>query len=260
MCHPIAPTLEVPENVAFDQISIQGNEIALPTYLARPRDDKYPKGGHAVIVVISDFYGASPYYQNMACHLAQAGFVAAVPDLFVRQGPVTLGDAAAATARVQQLDPQTVMEDLQATLSWLEGQPYSNGRAGCIGFCMGGTYCMLWPTYDSRINATAVYYGFPHGETRLAGGTVTALQRLDHLQAPLVGFWGTNDGGVPIERVEELRAGLAARGKQFEITTYPGLPHGFMRIGATQGQYASESQDAWSRTLAFFHHHLDDLS
>jgi carboxymethylenebutenolidase len=60
---------------------------------------------------------------------------------------------------------------------------------------------------------------------------------------------GGDDAGIPVEVVDEFDRALDAAGVEHEIVVYPGAPHSF--FDRKQEQFASESEDAWNRVLAF---------
>lgn len=56
---------------------------------------------------------------------------------------------------------------------------------------------------------------------------LSPLPYLRYVQAPVQIHWGTADETVPRKWPEDLRAGLAAAGKQVVMYEYPGQPHSF---------------------------------
>ena len=64
-----------------------------------------------------------------------------------------------------------------------------------------------------------------------------------------MGFWGDQDGGIPVSNVEEMEAVLKGKGKTIENHVYEGAGHGF--FCSTRGSYnEAASNDAWPKTLA----------
>jgi len=47
------------------------------------------------------------------------------------------------------------------------------------------------------------------------------------LRAPVLGFYGGADPGIPVASVERMREALKAAGKTAEIIVYPETPHAF---------------------------------
>jgi carboxymethylenebutenolidase len=57
------------------------------------------------------------------------------------------------------------------------------------------------------------------------------------------------DASITPELVAEFDAALTAASVPHEVITYPGAPHSF--FDRRYEEFASASQDAWQRTLAF---------
>ena len=60
---------------------------------------------------------------------------------------------------------------------------------------------------------------------------------------------GGDDPGMPPQDIEEFDAALGAADVEHEVVVYPGAPHSF--FDRKYEQFATESEDAWNRTLAF---------
>lgn len=125
--------------------------FALPVYLAEPDG---AARGH--VLVIQEIFGPTANMKRIADSLADAGYRAALPDLFARTGrsePVSYGDPETGLALVGLLDPAGTDADLDAALDLL-GDPQ---RTGVLGFCWGGG--LAWRTGARRqLPATVCYY------------------------------------------------------------------------------------------------------
>ena len=81
----------------------------------------------------------------------------------------------------------------------------------------------------------------------------TPMDVTDKIDRPVLGLYGGADQGIPLERVEMLRAGLKAFGndKKSMIHVYDGAPHAFN--ADYRPSYRKEAaQDGWKRMLAWF--------
>src|SRR5262249_8322659 len=84
MCHPEVPTGQPTPNVVTDEVQVPlGCGEVMPAVVARPEG-----GGGPGVLIVHDIFGRSPFYENLARRLAMAGFVALLPELFFRLGPL----------------------------------------------------------------------------------------------------------------------------------------------------------------------------
>ena len=153
-------------------------------------------------------------------------------------------------ARMARLDQGRALTDLAAALDLLRAHPASNGRAGAVGFCMGGTLVLLGAARDDRPDAVVGYYGFP-ARAATERAPLRPLDVATQVRAPLLAFWGDQDHGVGLETVEEYRTALVAADVPHAFEIYPGYPHGFLTFDPA-APTAAGSADSWARTIAFF--------
>ncbi|MDX1643867.1 MAG: dienelactone hydrolase family protein, partial [Thermoanaerobaculia bacterium] len=88
------------------------------------------------------------------------------------------------------------------------------------------------------------------------GRVVTDPAELEPLTAPVLGIFGAEDDGIPVESVQAFRAALDELGKEATVTIYQGADHAFANPSGTRYD-AAAAEDAWQKTLDFFHRHLD---
>ncbi len=81
MCHPEVPPGTPLPDVRAREEQIRVADGAMPTLLALP--ETLPAPG---VLVINDIFGRGSFYEHLTRRLAQAGFVAADPEFFFRQG------------------------------------------------------------------------------------------------------------------------------------------------------------------------------
>lgn len=244
MCHP-----ELPEGRAMPDARTRESEIPLPSGELLPALLASPEGPpRGAVLVVNDVFGRSPFYEDLSRRLAVAGFVAADPEFFFREGPLPDQTREAAFERRARHDPARAVADLDVALDWLRAESGVAGRLGTIGFCMGGTYVLQLAARREDL-ASVCFYGFP--------GNV-APDEVDRIQGPLLGFWGDQDAGVGMDNVEALRKNLVARVVDHHFTVYSGLGHGFMKASGLEpaGDGYEQACEAWTRTLQFYRRHL----
>ena len=80
--------------------------------------------------------------------------------------------------------------------------------------------------------------------------------QLATVEAPVLGHFGSEDGGIPIEGVRAFEARMQDLGKQVTVHVYEGADHAFANPSGTRYDEAAANL-AWERTLEFFAAHLD---
>lgn len=247
MCHPDTDvtTGATQINAANEEtFTVEVAGASMPVFQASPAG-----ASRGNVIVIHDIHGANDFYHDLARRLASEGYTAYLPDLFVRQGPLPEPTREHAMARGGTLSYPTSIDDLKRTIDIAERR--SPGMTATVGFCMGGTLVMLLASREPRMAAGAIYYGFPANLNRSENRPWQPLDEAAQVETPLLGFWGDQDKGVGMDNVEAYRAGLAAAGKSYDFTIYPGLPHGFLTFDEANPKY-QESQDSWRKLLVFF--------
>src|SRR4029077_4314904 len=110
-------------------------------YLARPAEP----GSHPGMIVIHEASGLNDHARDVANRFAKLGYVALGVDLYTREGgPPPTGDVEAMMKRLFAISDETVLADLQGAADHLSAREDVTGKPGCIGFCMGGRYTLLF--------------------------------------------------------------------------------------------------------------------
>ena len=71
------------------------------------------------------------------------------------------------------------------------------------------------------------------------------------ISAPVLGLYGGQDAGIPLDTIETMRKALAAAGKPGEIHVYPDAPHAF-HADYRPSYRQDAAEDGWKRMLAWF--------
>ena len=202
-----------------------------------------------VVVVIHEIYGLTDWIRAVADEAAAAGFIAVAPDLLSGKGPdggrTDSVDRDGAVALVRGLDAAEVHARLGSVAAWATALPAARPEYGVVGFCWGGRTSFTFATADPGLGAAVVYYGTsPDGD---------ALARVE---APVLGLYGEDDARVNAT-VPDAKARMDELGKVFEIHTFDGAGHGFLRAqDGREGRNLTASVQAWPRTVRFFREHL----
>lgn len=202
-------------------------------------------------VVVIHNQGGLADILHIADQIAGAGYVAAAPDMYYRDG---IGCQDAAPARRARLRDATVVQDLNVTGDFLKQQKEVDGvRLGILGFCMGGRVTYLMAAANSGFKAAVMYYG--GGIFRPWGDGPSPFDQTAAIHCPIMGHFGEEDENPSPEDVRKLDAELTKHNKLHEFYSYSGAGHAFMnKTRDTYRQHAAEA--SWPRTVEFFAKHL----
>jgi carboxymethylenebutenolidase len=201
------------------------------------------------IVVLQEIFGVNQYLRDVADWYAAHGFVALVPDLFWRIRPgIELTDKGddwkKAIELYQQIDETKAVEDAAATLEFLRKHSSCSGRAGALGFCMGGNLAYLLAA-RFKPDCAVGYYGV---------SVEKSLAEAKNLSSPLMLHIAGLDKFCPPEAQSQIHAALDGN-PLVTLHDYPQMDHAFARTGGEHYD-ADKAELANLRTLEFFVSHL----
>lgn len=204
-------------------------------YEARP-DATGPVPG---VLVVHEVTGLIDYIKEVSKSLAEKGFLALAVDLY--EGKTAKGMEDGAPLREKVTD-EVLKTKMVAGAKYLKSRPYSTGKLGVVGFCMGGgfslkTACLL----GDDIQGCVVFYG-----------RIPDLNLLKSLKAPVLGNFGEEDKGITTWAVEQFKPEMDKLGKSLDMKIYPGAPHGFHRHTDAKPYRPEAAKDAFQRALNFF--------
>ena len=218
---------------------------AFQAYVAMPA--KTPAPG---LVVIQEIFGVNAVMRELTDRFAAMGYVAICPDIFWRIEPgVDITDQSEAEWQKAfelfgKFDADQGVQDLIATLDHVRAMPECTGKAGTVGYCLGGKLAYLMAA-RSDADANVSYYGV---------GLDALIGEADRIGTAYLCHVAENDGFVPPEAqgvfVPDLRAHPKAT-----VHVYQGQDHAFARVGGKHYDKASADL-ADSRTRDFLAAHL----
>jgi carboxymethylenebutenolidase len=198
------------------------------------------------VVVIHEIFGMSDWVQALTDELAEAGYVAIAPDLLSGMAPNGGGtDELAASNSVGQaigkLPPDQITGDLNAVADYVAKLPGANGKVAVAGFCWGGTQTFRFATNRPTLKAAFVFYGSAPASNAQGQPFTVDKNALAKIQAPVYGFYAGNDAriGATVPATTDAMKELK---KSYDVVTYEGAGHGFMRAGDAPEPAASETQ------------------
>ena len=233
------------------EITFEVNGFKVPAYYAAPAG----KTGLPVILVIQEIFGVHEYIADTARRFAKAGYLAIAPELFARQGdPTQYGEMAKLMTEVVSKVPDAqVMADLDGAVQWAGANGGDAAKMGITGFCWGGRITWLYAAHSTSVKAGVAWYG------RLVGASSALTPKhpveiAPILNAPVLGLYGGQDGGIPLDTVDKMKMALAsgsAAAKASQFVVYPDAPHAFH--ADYRPSYRKEAaEDGWQRAVAWF--------
>ncbi len=234
--------------VVADDIQVPSYGGNIPAYFARP--DK--EGSFPIVLLIEAVSGIDDYLKDVCRRFAKAGYLAIVPEVYVRQGDLSkMTDIPQIFSQVISKTPDAqIMGDLDAAAAWAAQNHGDVTKLAVTGFCRGGRGVWLYAAHNPQLKAAVAWYGVLGGSTSDIQPK-TALDLADQLQCPLLGLYGGKDASIPVDQVRTAEARAKAAGKTVEIVIYPEAGHAFH--SDTRPSYNREAaEDGWRRTLAWF--------
>jgi carboxymethylenebutenolidase len=207
------------------------------------------------VVMVHEVFGIDESMRAAAKRLAEAGFIALMPDLFSMGGARrcltrTFRDLTAGTGRA--------FADIEAARLALIARDDCTGRIGVIGFCMGGGFALV----------TAAGHGFDASSVNY-GRLPKDLEHTIEGACPIVGSYGARDKSLKGAAVK-LESALATAEIPHDVKEYPDAGHAFLNSAPAGnavtralmkrilglGPEPEAAADAWGRIDAFFGEHL----
>ena len=215
-------------------------------HISRPTSNT-PVGA---IVVIQEIFGVNAVMRGICDTLAKAGYIAICPDLFWRQKPgIQLTDQSEdewqqAFALYNGFDVDLGIEDLKSTLAHARALEGCTGKAGTIGYCLGGRLAYLMAC-RSDADCNVSYYGVALDEH---------LNEASAITTPLLMHVAALDKFVPAAAREKIIATFKDS-PLVDVHVYEGVNHAFARVGGEHYDEAA-AQLANQRSADFIAQHL----
>ena len=218
--------------------TIEHGGLEIAGYLAEPEDEDAKAG----LIVIQEWWGLTDDIKEIADRYSVEGYLAFAPDLYHGQS-ANEPDEARKLAMAMERD--VASQEIDAAIGWIK-TAHGLDKVGCVGYCMGGGLTLataIRPT--SNVDAVHVYYG----------GGMPPAEQIATIKVPVLGSYGAEDAGIPVDQVDMLRATLEEHGVANDITVYPGAGHSF--FNDTRPAYHEDAAlDSWMKSVEWFEQHL----
>ncbi len=263
---PVKPSPEGVPGAVTDPTRIAAESLTYPSadgtqingYLARPADAAGPS---PAMIVIQEAGGLNEHIRDVTNRFANIGYVSLAVDLYTREGgPPPAGDMQALFERLFSMSDATVLGDLEGAADFLRAREDTTGKLGCIGFCMGGRYTLLFAVSSDRLDAAVdCWGGFIHKASPELDSTperpTPPLELADKLHCPLLAAVGAEDQNPSPEIAEQLRERAGASGQEVKVDVYEGAGHAF--FADYRPSYKPEAAaKLWPEIVPFLSRHL----
>lgn len=230
---------EIPSMPVLSETVQYGQQAgkALNGYLAYPES---AHGGLPGILVFHEWWGLNDNVRAMTDKLAGQGYVVLALDVYG-------GEVAETPERARELMQQAMSDRDRLNDNIRRGWKFMTEEIGALsvaslGWCLGGTLSFNTALlYPDRLAGAVIYYGFV---------TDVSRDQLATLQMPILGLFGAEDSGIPVEDVRRFEQMLDELGKDAEIVIYEGAGHAFANPTGQNFQ-PEAAEDAWRRTVEF---------
>jgi len=216
-----------------------------------------PSGGKNLptILVVSEIFGVHEYIADVCRRLAKLGYLAIAPELFARYGdPRKLTNIQEILdSIVSKVADQEVLADLDACANWAKSHGGDPARLGITGFCWGGRFVWLYSAHNPAAKAGVAWYGRIDGEVNER----TPRWPLDvagEIQGAVLGLYGDQDQGIPLDDIGAMKHALAKAGGQSQLHLYADTGHAFHSDYRPTYRKAA-AEDGWQRLQAWFKQH-----
>jgi carboxymethylenebutenolidase len=217
----------------------------MPAFVAMPASGRGPG-----IVVLQEIFGITDYIKQRTRDLAALGYVAMAPQLYWRLGPDvelpenTQEGLQQAFGYMQRMDEAQAVDDAAAALEHLRRMSATAGRAGTLGFCLGGRLAYRLAV-ASDPDAIVSYYGSGIGQL---------LDSADQVRAPILFQFGEADQYLPLDESRRIGSTFGSR-PDAEVHTHAGAGHAFDNP-SPMFHHAEASRAAWPQTADFLRRYL----
>lgn len=226
---------EADPRVKAEDVTYPGAGGDMKGYLVRPAD---AAGKLPAVIVIHENRGLNPHIKDVARRMALEGFVALAPD-FLSPAGGTPTDEDKAREMIGALDGKQTVDNAVATVTYLEGNDLTTGKAGAIGFCWGGGMVNKLAVASPDLKAGVAYYG-----------AQPPAEDVPKIKAALLLQYAGLDDRINAG-IDAYKKALTDNGKDFTIQVYEGVNHAFNN-DTSAARYDKKAADlAWSRTVEF---------
>ncbi|HEX5851739.1 MAG TPA: dienelactone hydrolase family protein, partial [Solirubrobacteraceae bacterium] len=207
--------------------------------------------------------GLGEHIRDMTNRFANLGYVALGVDMYTREGgPPPIDDLPALMKRLFSMSDATALGDLEGAADFLRARADATGKVGCIGFCMGGRFTLLFAGASDRLDAAVdCWGGFVDKATLEERSTperpTPPLALAPKLTCPLLVAIGAEDHNPSPELGAQLGERARESGWDVKVDVYEGAGHAF--IADYRPTYRPEAAaKLWREIVPFLERNLGE--
>lgn len=248
-----AQTITTPsDGLIAGEVKVRVKDGEIPAYRVMPATgNNFP-----TILVVQEVFGVHEWIKDVCRRLAKMGYYAIAPELYARQGdPMKISDTNQLMKDiVSKVSDRQVNGDLDAAVAYAKSTGKADiAKLGITGFCWGGRMVWTYAGHNPNLKAAVAWYG-PVARSYYQGDK-TPQDIVPNIKAPVLGLYGGDDPGIPVDTTQKIEDAMKKAGKTVDIVTYPNAPHGF--FADYRPSYRKDaSEDGWKRMSAWFKKYL----
>ena len=247
---------------------ISATSGAMDCYLAAPNADK----PCPLIIMFMDVWGMREELFAMARRVAAEGYCCVLPDLYHRHGRLVFEqrtpDGRTASFDDLPLEMQrhmktysrqvvraTIAEDVEAIFAVATSWPVAPGKAGAVGFCMGGRAALYaGQVFAERIRAVACL----HGTVLLTDDeSISAHTQIDRMQGEVYCGFGELDQHAPPTIARDIERRFKNNSQvAYSASVHAGAQHGYTMPDRNVYNHVAAEND-WTAIFEMFRRQLD---
>lgn len=243
---PFAPTADdqLPSAIVGEAGPLMGMDLQYidgdtltAGYLAVPAGE----GPFPALIIIHEWNGLTDRVRQVADNFAAEGYLTLAADVYEGRTGSNADENRVLVNEVRE-NPEKMIANLNAAVSYLKGRDDVTGRVGAMGWCFGGGVALSFGLDGDHHEATAIFYG----------QLVDDPERLAHIDHEVYGTFAELDGGIPPEAVGNFEEALRAAGIENDLHVYDEVNHGFwLRVDGAPEVRSGPALDAWQRLKAY---------
>ncbi|MCA0892891.1 dienelactone hydrolase family protein [Microbulbifer agarilyticus] len=183
------------------------------------------EGERPAILLLHEWWGMNDFTREEAERLAAEGFTAFALDMYgTGVSADNPSDAGALMTKTIETEGAP-LKRFQAALDLINAHPtVQAGQVAAQGYCFGGAVALTMARLGLPLKGVVSFHGALESDIKVKPGDITA-----ELQV----YTGGDDAMIPAEHVANFVQEMQTAGVRFDVTSYPGVQHGFTNPAAT---------------------------